>query len=171
MPLAKFSKTFNLKELKKGYFSHKFNTLDNQTYVGKYPDEKFYDSKFFSVSEKVKFHAWYNSVKDTIFDFEREFYDYCVSDVLLLTEGCLKFRNLCIEQSKLDVNDIGVDPFKKCITIASYCNYVYRRNFMPHNSIAIIPTNGYNPQQKKLTKSFFLVKISVRKITNRNSDK
>ena len=38
MPLASFPSTFNLTELKKGFFPHLFNTPDNQQYVGRIPD-------------------------------------------------------------------------------------------------------------------------------------
>ncbi|CAH3126339.1 unnamed protein product, partial [Porites lobata] len=43
MPLASFSSTFNLTELKKGFFPHLFNTPDHQQYVGRIPDLEFYD--------------------------------------------------------------------------------------------------------------------------------
>ena len=42
-PLASFPSTFNLTELKKGVFSHLFNTPDHQQYVGRIPDLEFYD--------------------------------------------------------------------------------------------------------------------------------
>ena len=35
MPLKKFPKSFGVNELKKGYFPHLFNTIGNQSYVGK----------------------------------------------------------------------------------------------------------------------------------------
>ena len=41
MPLASFPSTFNLTELKKGFFPHLFNTPDNQQYVGRIPDLEF----------------------------------------------------------------------------------------------------------------------------------
>jgi hypothetical protein len=41
-PLKNFPKTFGLKELKKGYFPHFFNTTENQNYIGKIPDTKYY---------------------------------------------------------------------------------------------------------------------------------
>ena len=46
---------------------------------------------------------------------------------------------------------------------------------MPHNSIAIIPTNGYNPQQKSSQKAFFWLKFQSEKLkieiqTNRSID-
>ena len=38
--LAAFPNTFGLKELKKGYFPHYFNTKCNQNYVGPMPCKK-----------------------------------------------------------------------------------------------------------------------------------
>jgi len=43
MPLASFPSTFNLTELKKGFFPHLFNTPDNQQYVWRIPGLEFYD--------------------------------------------------------------------------------------------------------------------------------
>ena len=40
IPLRDFPKTFELTELAKGYFPHKFNTDENQHYVGQYPEKK-----------------------------------------------------------------------------------------------------------------------------------
>ncbi|KAJ8018846.1 hypothetical protein HOLleu_42943 [Holothuria leucospilota] len=40
--------------------------------------------------------------------------------------------------------DLGVDPLKYCITIASACNLVFRRNYLQPNSIAV-----FSDQQQK----------------------
>lgn len=42
MSLAKLPNAFGLKELKKGYFPHFFDTPQNQQYVGPLPAEEFY---------------------------------------------------------------------------------------------------------------------------------
>ena len=42
MPLRDFPKTFGISELAKGYFPHEFNSDENQTYIGKYPDTQYY---------------------------------------------------------------------------------------------------------------------------------
>ncbi|KAJ8030237.1 hypothetical protein HOLleu_26586 [Holothuria leucospilota] len=41
------------------------------------------------------------------------------------------------DDEELVTRKIGVDPFKQCITIASACNLVFRRNFMKPKSIAV----------------------------------
>ena len=87
-----------------------------------------------------------------MFDFRKEFVEYCESDVQLLAEGCLRFRAASMQTTKLNAQDSGVDPFKVSLTIASYCNYIFRRNYMRPESVGLIPENGYNPQQRTSNK-------------------
>ena len=35
-----------------------------------------------------------------------------------------------MQSTKLNEDDVGVDPFKVASTIASFCNYIFRRNFL-----------------------------------------
>ena len=76
MALAEFPKTFGINELKKGFFPHKFNQPTNQNYIGSYPSVDYYQSEFFSVKKKKEFDQWYESVKNNLFDFQKEFKDY-----------------------------------------------------------------------------------------------
>eukprot|EP00057_Strongylocentrotus_purpuratus_P035473 XP_799265.2 PREDICTED: uncharacterized protein LOC594742 [Strongylocentrotus purpuratus] len=57
------------------------------------------------------------------------------------------------EITKLNPEDTGVDPFSKCITIASACHLVYRRNFLNENSIGVIPPLGYAPKDMQSNKA------------------
>jgi len=41
------------------------------------------------------------------------------------------------------------DPFSIATTSASACNYIYRKMFMPANSIAIIPKSGYHVNHRQ----------------------
>ena len=68
------------------------------------------------------------------------------------------FRNCCIESPKKDSYDIGIYPFLNNVTIASFCNLLYRRNLMPKDSIEKIPENGYHPKQKQSIKALIWVK-------------
>jgi hypothetical protein len=152
MALEKFSSTFNIKEVKKGFFPHKFNIESNYNYVGPYPEKSFYGSELFNAKKKQEFDAWYETVKNTEFNFQTELQAYCWSDVELLTQVCLEFRKHIIEQTKLSDTDTGIDPFQSSITLASLSNYIYRRNFMDENTIGIIPENGYNCKIKTSVK-------------------
>ncbi|XP_054257051.1 uncharacterized protein LOC128982036 [Macrosteles quadrilineatus] len=109
MPLAALPKAFDLPpEKKKGYFPHLFNTLKNQNYVANH----------------------------VTFDFKKEILEYCMSDVDILAQACLKFRSIFLQEC-------NVDPFLEAVTIASACNLAFRRNFLKKNTIGIVPKNGY----------------------------
>jgi hypothetical protein len=43
-PLAKLSETFEIDTVK-GHFPHKFNTAENQNYIGKIPSEEMFYAK------------------------------------------------------------------------------------------------------------------------------
>ncbi|CAB4015355.1 DNA polymerase [Paramuricea clavata] len=144
MRLADFPKTLGLNELAKGCFPHLFNTAENQNYVGPLPPSPFYHPDGMSPDEKEKFLEWHNGLKENnyVFDFQQEILTHCRSDVDILRRCCLEFRELF-----RGVTDI--DPFEKCLTIASACNFVFRKNFLKENTIAIIPPHGYRPKDKQ----------------------
>ena len=139
MALADLPKSFDLgPEKKKGYFPHLFNTLENQNYIGPMPDKIYYcpDSMFKKGHDK--FVKWYDEqvVKNYTFDFKKEILEYCISDVDILAQACLKFRSIFLQEC-------NVDPFLEAVTIASACNLAFRRNFLKPNTIGIIPNGGY----------------------------
>ena len=92
MSLAAVGKAFNLTEVQKGYFCHKFNTAENCNYKGHRPDAFFYDPANMKPEQRTKFYDWYNRHRNDEFDFQQELRTYCESDVKLLMDGCLKFR-------------------------------------------------------------------------------
>ncbi|KAG5870324.1 hypothetical protein JTB14_004161 [Gonioctena quinquepunctata] len=67
--------------------------------------------------------------------------EYCVSDVHILTESCLKFGDLLISETQ-------VCPVMEATTIASACNEVYGRNSLKPNTIGIIPKRWRDNQSK-----------------------
>jgi hypothetical protein len=81
-----------------------------------------------------------------IVHFQQSIRDYCWRDVELLAEGCKQFIRINKQETMLDENDIGLDPFQTNFTLPSYCNTIFRRNYMLKNSIGLIPANGYNPK-------------------------
>jgi len=159
--LSQFSSAFGIDELKKGFFPHLFNTPENQTYIGAYPDRKFYTPETFSTKKLDEFNTWYNSVKNTEFDFQKEFREYCWSDVFLLAAGCMKFRHVIINLTA----DIGkpIDPFENSITIASMCHLIYRSSILKKNTLAFIPENGYNSEKNYSYKSTLWITYMAKK--------
>ena len=145
-PLRDFTKAFDLKETKKGFFPYMFNTPENQNYKGPLPNKKYFDPEGMKEPVRQEFMKWYHKQPlDLVYDLKKELTDYCISDVNLLREGCISFFNLFQECT-------GVDPFERCITIASVCMLVYRKLFLKPHTIGIIPKGGYTPyanQSKK----------------------
>ena len=133
MPLKSFPKTFGMNELKKGYFPHYFNKKCNEKYVGPIPSKKHYGYNQMKPDERAKFLKWYDDrvSENYVFDFEKEIVDYCRSDVDILRRSLIKFREDFIQLE-------NIDPLRY-ITIASICMTIYRSNYMPKKTIAIVP--------------------------------
>ena len=138
MPLASFPATFNLKELKKGFFPHLFNTLENQQYVGRIPDLEFYDADSMMSAKKQELLHWHNEqvARNVEFNFKQELIAYCKSDVILLKKGCQAFQ----EEFQ---REAGFNPMQKCFTIASACNLYWRKKHLTPNTIAVEPVRGW----------------------------
>ena len=137
MPLSAFPKTFGLTEFCKGYFPHKFNIPEHQTYVGPVPALDYYMPETMSPEGKQKLETWYQEqcAQNVLFNFRQELVVYCKSDVRLLKQGCLTFKRLFETLT-------GFNPFDH-ITIASACNRDLRMNRMIPKSIASEPVRGW----------------------------
>ena len=133
MPLKLFPKTFRMSELKKGYFPHYFNKQCNKNYVGPMSSKKHYGYNQMKPDERAKFLKWYNdrTSENYIFDFKKEILEYYRSDVDILRRGIMKLREDFIQLE-------NIDPLRY-ITIASVCMTIYRGNYMPKKTIAIVP--------------------------------
>ena len=138
-PLSAFPDTFGIKETKKGYFPHAFNTPQNQGYVGSIPDKQYYDPDGMKSRDKIAFEEWYK-VQTGTFDFKKELLEYCLSDVELLRKGCEAFVERFSQEA--DFN-----PFERCTTIAAACNLYWRRSIKkdtPAAKIAVRPLRGWH---------------------------
>ena len=132
MALAKFPKTFGQDELCKGYFPHMFNKDENQNYVGPIPCQNDYGVNFMKPGERDAFIAWHDEqvANNYRYDFREEIIKYCRSDVDILRKCCLLYREMFRKET-------DIDPFNKALTIASYCQEVYRTNFLEKDTIAV----------------------------------
>ena len=132
MSLAKFPKTFGQAELCKGYFPHMFNKEENQNYIGPIPCQNDYGVSFMKPKEREAFIAWHKEQvqNNYLYDFRKEIVKYCRSDVDIMRKCCLLYREMFR-------NETDIDPFNKSLTIASYCQEVYRTNFLKKDTIAI----------------------------------
>ena len=136
MALAALPKTFGVPELCKGYFPHLFNKEENQSYVGPIPPVHYYHPDGMKPKVREEFLAWHKEKVESnyVFNFKEEIEKYCRSDVDILRNCCMKFREMLREIT-------GIDPFEKCITIASVCHEVYRTNYLEKDTIAVFNNN------------------------------
>ena len=142
MPLASFASTFNLTELKKGFFPHLFNLPHHQNYVGRIPDLEFYDPDGMMPNKKEELLHWHSEQvrRNVPFNFQHEMIEYCKSDVALLKAGCEAFQQEFQQQA-------GFNPMETCITIASACNKYWRMHHLEPNTIAVEPLRGWRGAQ------------------------
>jgi hypothetical protein len=137
MALSKLPDAFGLAQLKKGDFPHLFNKSENQDYVGPIPEFKYYGPDTRSLKEREKLFCWWKQQQDSnyVFDFQKELQAYCESDVEILEQACLKFRELFLRDD--------VDPFLCSTTIASACSLLFRKKFLEPKTIGIMNPKGY----------------------------
>jgi hypothetical protein len=131
--LRSFPKTFCIEELAKGYFPYIFFTQERIDYTGPMPDKKWFEFDHYKEKDREEAIEWYETHKNDEIDLYRMCMDYCISDVALLREGCIRFRNLF-----LSITQNEMDPFQY-LTIASVCLQVYLRFYYPEKTIARLP--------------------------------
>ena len=136
MALAALPKTFGVPELCKGYFPHLFNKEENQNYVGPVPPVHYYHPNGMKPKVREEFLTWHKEKVESnyVFNFKEEIEKYCRSDVDILRNCCMKFREMLREIT-------SIDPFENCITIASVCHEVYRTNYLEKDTIAVFNNN------------------------------
>lgn len=144
MPLAAMPKSFGLNELKKGYFPHLYNTLEHQhNKLSTLPNMSYYDPDSMTEEKRKQFLLWYEQNENNHFNFAKELHDYCVSDVTILREACMKFRKLVMGVTGHTVETLSedelipnmklqdaIDPFSY-LTIASVCLGIFRTKYLP----------------------------------------
>lgn len=147
--LRGFPKAFGLKEMSKGYFPYRFLNDDTRMYVGPMPAVEWFDFDKLRDSERVDALRWYDSVKHTEIRLMDMCWDYCVSDVILLKEGCMKFRDLFLQ-----ITDNEIDPLQY-ITIASVCMSLFRRFHLTTDTIGIVEGDQHDKRyQEALFKDY-----------------
>jgi hypothetical protein len=105
-------------KLKKGQFPHFFNIEENQNYVRPFPTAHYYNPDDISIANREAFYTWYEQQKDKNFDFQKEFFDYCILDVDILRRWCAQFKSILYAL-------VRVVPFQEFITFFSTANSAY----------------------------------------------
>ncbi|XP_026287130.2 uncharacterized protein LOC113212583 [Frankliniella occidentalis] len=144
MPLSAMPKSFGLNELKKGYWPFLANKPEYYQYEVPLLEKELYCVSDMKSKPAADFHKWHDeqTANGYVFNFRRELIDYCISEVTILRQACTAFRELFEEKA-------GFDPMFNCITLSSACMAAYRRNFLPADTIGIVPPGGYHGRGKQ----------------------
>ena len=134
MPLKDFPKNFDLdtKTFSKGFFPHDFiDSVDKLNFVGDIPDTKYFGEQ---VKDKF-FNEWYGSFEGKVYNLREESELYCKQDVVVLKQGCMKFREIV-----MGLTEKKFDPWQS-ITIAGLSQQIYKRFDMSKQSIGVLSDN------------------------------
>ncbi|KYO41908.1 zinc finger protein 446-like [Alligator mississippiensis] len=84
----------------RGYFPRRFNTPENQDYVGPLPEARYYGVESMMPCEKEEFLEWYRENRDKTFDLQKELAYYCQQDVKMLMEACRLYRKEIMKMTR-----------------------------------------------------------------------
>ena len=111
--LSTLPKTFGLNVQDKGFFPHLFTTRENlDVKLTHIPEQRFYQPEFMKTAERKKFEEWHAQQQaidqqlngSTVrFHLREKLLEYCTNDVRILTEASLKFREIFMDKTGLDV--------------------------------------------------------------------
>ncbi|GBN99205.1 hypothetical protein AVEN_12057-1 [Araneus ventricosus] len=77
MSLSKIPGCFEFSELKKSFFPHLFNSKENQSYAGPFPDPKYFNPDDMSAAARAAFLEWQKGQEGKVFNFQDEMLSYC----------------------------------------------------------------------------------------------
>ena len=144
-----FPATFGLTELRRGFFPHLFNTLENQDYEGPMPDAHFYDPDGMSGKKKAEFDWWYAEqvCDDVVFYLQRDMASYCESDVKLLKAGCQTFQEECEERwNSTPLSSVSPSPPPATVS-GRKIPLPIRNDLLIHNDTKVFSSfPSHNPQ-------------------------
>ena len=145
MALSQLPKSFELVEMKKGYFPHLYNTqennmLESKKHLMRLLNPSYYDIDNMHKEARDKFLQWYKIHWQDPFDMDRELLEYCHSDVDILLNACWKFRKLFMD---ITSPHHPIDPFDY-ITITSLCMGTFRAKFLPKEWVVLYKKDARN---------------------------
>lgn len=127
--------------MEKGYFPHLFNRPENRNYIGKTPDINYYDLTSFCNDQKelVKFHTYYDSIKDREdWNFWEELKKYCRQDVDILAAVMKKFHYECINNLAKYTPHLKISPWHYT-TVAGYVHKLFLYNMELDKTAGLTP--------------------------------
>lgn len=154
MSMKDMPKTFGVEEVKKGFFPYRLNNREYWDKVIALPTKEDFEMQFMNSKDKTEFEKWYaenihevymqvqqeyeNGIRkdDLWYDIFEENRAYCRDDVRVLRLCFMKFFNACQATTQ-------IMPGVNNMTIASYCNKVWRTHHLEKDTVGLVPHKGY----------------------------
>jgi len=160
--LSNMAAAFGIPE-EKGFFPHKMTKEEDFGLILHHlPTIENYSPQRMHPKQRQELETWHTAESRRMRNANEswvlasELIKYCEQDVLVLFKSFEKFRKQC--------QDFGVDPIVEgCHTLPMVSFAIYRKLFMPANSIARLPPNGYRlaDNQSKMA-LLYLTAIEIR---------
>uniref|UniRef100_A0A914YXL3 DNA-directed DNA polymerase n=1 Tax=Panagrolaimus superbus TaxID=310955 RepID=A0A914YXL3_9BILA len=139
--LDKLVTSFDLDVESKMFYPYEFIKRENfNVELQTLPPKHMYNYKYMKEDKQILFDEWYSRNYNTKFSLKDSLDEYCTSDVKILSHAVVAFLDLFYKITK-------TDPFQSQ-TISGACMKAYRTNFLPEQSISIMPENGYGSHDK-----------------------
>jgi hypothetical protein len=133
LKLKDLPSALNLKPgLCKGTYPYLFNTAENEGVVLPHlPDISYYRPDFMSERDRQELLEWHHEHYNKEFDNDKELITYCKSDVTILREACVTFRNLVKKATTLPGAQVPPVEVFASSTLASSSMSIFRQLIMP----------------------------------------
>ena len=167
MRLKDMPKTFGVEEVKNGFFPYRLNNRKYWDKVIALPTKEDFEMQFMNSKEKAEFEQWYTqNIHKVYMQIQQEYENglrkddlwyyifeenrtYCRDDVRVLRLCFMKFFDACRTTTQImpEVNNM---------TIASYCNKVWRTHHLEKDTVGLVPHKGYLQKdvQSKMAKTW-----------------
>jgi hypothetical protein len=142
--LERFPSTFVIQDEEKHIFPYAFNKAAN-IYTPALPTLLPKDDYYYNImkpEKRSKFFSWYTANQNQVFNLREELAVYCMSNVRLLSEGLVKFRQLLLDQC-------AFEGHYKCTTLASVAMTHFRMNILEDFKIGVASELSYENYQKQ----------------------
>lgn len=103
--------------LSKDHFPHLFNTVENQNYVGRIPDLKYFSPETIKLGEGskkfekvIQLKEWH-AAQSGVWDFQKELVKYCDSDVRGLAALLKVYMEICIPKGGVPLLSVTMPSF------------------------------------------------------------
>lgn len=108
------------------------------------PEKKTYLYSSMKIEKRRHFLDWYEANRGQHFDLKEKLVEYCMSDVRLLAEGLVSYRQNFLEECRFEV-------LERCNTLPAAMMMHFRMNLMKKDSIGVASELSYERHDKQST--------------------